>query len=470
MNIIIRALRRITRQYKQSILLFLVLVILFLFYGSAWVIDIAANNLEKDIKQKIGAYVIVSKPGSTVESSSPLASFSSMRSLAQTMSLNYPVHYYDISLQEMVAPAKNESDILVLKGVEQCPGLPFFEGTIALVNGNALDENSDVNAAIISVEVAKRYDLALGDSFDLKLSLPDPIDRLSDYCFNVMVAGLFKVQPDVRLERMYPDYAENMNREIYVLNDFAYEHAFFRQSILQFEEESAVTGSQQTYEQWIENLSDINKRILESRLNYSALTFRLGTIEAVNPFKAELQHLIGNGEDEIIRVSTERYEKMALGFISLQNLARNVRVITLAAMVLGIPLVLWLTLRDRKREFGILRALGAKKRNICLQVLFETLLISSLAISLSLAGSYYLSQYYSQSYLQNVQGPSQHEAYFGISSVDMLEMKDIVSSYKIVLPTWMILSVFILGLAVSLLGSLLPLAYFTSLKLRRLLM
>ena len=32
----------------------------------------------------------------------------------------------------------------------------------------------------------------LGDSFDLKLSLPDPIDRLSDYCFNVMVAGLFK--------------------------------------------------------------------------------------------------------------------------------------------------------------------------------------------------------------------------------------------------------------------------------------
>ena len=158
MNIIRRALRRITRQYKQSILLFLVLVILFLFYGSAWVIDIAANNLEKDIKEKIGAYVIVSKPGSTVESSSPLASFSSMRSLAQTMSLNYPVHYYDISLQEMVAPAKNESDILVLKGVEQCPGLPFFEGTIALVNGNALDENSDVNAAIISVEVAKRYD------------------------------------------------------------------------------------------------------------------------------------------------------------------------------------------------------------------------------------------------------------------------------------------------------------------------
>ena len=40
------------------------------------------------------------------------------------------------------------------------PGVAIFEGTIALVNGNALDENGDVNAAIISVEVAKRYDLA----------------------------------------------------------------------------------------------------------------------------------------------------------------------------------------------------------------------------------------------------------------------------------------------------------------------
>ena len=43
---------------------------------------------------------------------------------------------------------------------------------------------------------------------------------------------------------------------------------------------------------------------------------------------------------------------MALGFISLQNLARNVRVITLAAMVLGIPLVYGLLSGTAKENSG----------------------------------------------------------------------------------------------------------------------
>lgn len=468
MYIIRRALKRITRQYKQSILLFLVMVILFIFYGSAWVIDIAAENLEGEIKGKIGAYIMVSKTEVPMELSSPLASFSTMRTMAQEMALDHPVQYYDISLHETVTTAGNESSTLILKGVEQGPGLSFLEGDVSLVSGDALNQNSDIHDAIISEEIAKRYELALGDSLELKFWLVDPIDRLSDYSLNVKVAGLFRVKPDIRHERMDPEYVEHMNHEIYVLNDFVYEHAFFRQSILKFEEESAFLGSQQSYEQWVEDLSDINKRILDSRLSCSALTFRLQNIEAVDSFKKELQLLIG--DDEEIRVSTEKYERMALGIISLQNLAHNVQIITFAAMLLGIPLVLFLTLRDRKREFGILRALGASGRKIYYQVLLETILITSLAISLSLVGSYYLSEYYSLNHLQIAQDPSQQEVSFGIGSVDTLELDDIVSSYKILFPSQMILSVYIIGLAVSLSGTLLPLIYFTSLNLRRLLL
>jgi putative ABC transport system permease protein len=82
--------------------------------------------------------------------------------------------------------------------------------------------------------------------------------------------------------------------------------------------------------------------------------------------------------------TTNTYSLVASSMESMNRLASLMLVASILTGILILSLILILFLRGRRQEFGIYLALGAKRRNVILQVVLEVLAISLLAIGLSL--------------------------------------------------------------------------------------
>lgn len=466
--VIKRALRRMIRQYRHSLVLFFTLLFLFTFFGASRVIDSAVNELETETKERLGAYVVVPK-GETfnADKPSPLESYPAMKEMAELLAADgKQVKYYDLGVQATVRPEENESDILILSGVEQGPGLAFIEETVELVKGEGLSSKSGACSAVISVTVSERYKLEPGDLFPLKYW--DPGTDTTSHCLEIEIAGIYRVRPNLLRDRDNPDYSDMVDQNIYMPNAFVYEQSLYHAVMFHYKDEIDSRGEGQTWQQWLDTLPAISRRVLDSGIHCSNLTFQLASIDMVAPFRAELQAIIGDNE---IIVSTDKYERIAAGVINLQHLAYTVGVITLILLLLTIPLVLWIVMKDRKREFGIYMAIGERKTIIFFQALLETLIVATLAIGLSFVNSYYLSHYMSVSLLEELENsPDVQEPITWIDSVDAVKPADVLSGFAVAHSAKTVLSIYFIGSITVILGTMAPLVYYTSQRLRRLLL
>lgn len=79
-------------------------------------------------------------------------------------------------------------------------------------------------------------------------------------------------------------------------------------------------------------------------------------------------------------------------FLGISILIWIVGLGTLLAGVVGVSNIMMVTVRERTREIGIRRALGAKPKSILMQIMYESLVLTALAgfLGISLRSGYFV--------------------------------------------------------------------------------
>lgn len=86
----------------------------------------------------------------------------------------------------------------------------------------------------------------------------------------------------------------------------------------------------------------------------------------------------------------EMFEPMQKTFITVRIIAWFVGIMTLIAGIIGVSNIMLVTVKERTKEIGIRRAIGARPKNIIVQIVAEALALTVLAGYLGLIGGIWL--------------------------------------------------------------------------------
>lgn len=225
----------------------------------------------------------------------------------------------------------------------------FLSGAMVMCEGKMID-SSVKNGIVISKDIADKHDLKVGDTIQ---AVNSPFS--DDKTMELEIVGLFEVVADKTDERN--NYNESSYYE-YTNNAFVSEAAM---------------------KKLLENYADVG---------YASADFFVTDPERLESIIHEVQkiHTI-NWNNFLITANDEVYQNISNALSDTGTLITTlIAVITAVSMVL-IILILSMSVRSRKRETGILLAVGISKPAIVLQYVLETLLIAAAAFPLAYLSS-----------------------------------------------------------------------------------
>ena len=225
----------------------------------------------------------------------------------------------------------------------------FLSGAMVMCEGKTID-SSVKNGIVISKDIADKHDLKVGDTIQ---AVNDPLS--DDKTMDLEIVGLFEVVADKTDERN--NYNESSYYE-YTNNAFVSEAAM---------------------KKLLENYADVG---------YASADFFVTDPERLESIIHEVQkiHTI-DWNNFLITANDEVYQNISNALSDTGTLITTlIAVITAVSMVL-IILILSMSVRGRKRETGILLAVGIAKPVVVLQYLLEVLLIAAAAFPLAYLSS-----------------------------------------------------------------------------------
>ena len=217
----------------------------------------------------------------------------------------------------------------------------FLSGAMVMCEGKTID-SSVKNGIVISKDIADKHDLKVGDTIQ---AVNNPLS--DDKTMNLEIVGLFEVVADKTDERN--NYNESSYYE-YTNNAFVSEAAM---------------------KKLLENYADVG---------YASADFFVSDPERLESIIHEVQKINTiNWNNFFITANDEVYQNISSALSDTGTLITTlIVVITAVSMVLMI-LILSMSVRNRKRETGILLAVGIAKPVVVLQYLLEVLLIAAAA-------------------------------------------------------------------------------------------
>ena len=225
----------------------------------------------------------------------------------------------------------------------------FLSGAMVMCEGKTID-SSVKNGIVISKDIADKHDLKVGDTIQ---AVNNPLS--DDKTMDLEIVGLFEVVADKTDERN--NYNESSYYE-YTNNAFVSEAAM---------------------KKLLENYADVG---------YASADFFVTDPERLESIIHEVQkiHTI-NWDHFLITANDEVYQNISTALSDTGTLITTlIAVIAAVSMVLMI-LILSMSVRSRKRETGILLAVGIAKPAVVLQYVLETLLIAAAAFPLAYLSS-----------------------------------------------------------------------------------
>ena len=220
---------------------------------------------------------------------------------------------------------------------------------MVMCEGKTID-SSVKNGIVISKDIADKHDLKVGDTIQ---AVNNPLS--DDKTMNLEIVGLFEVVADKTDERN--NYNESSYYE-YTNNAFVSEAAM---------------------KKLLENYADVG---------YASADFFVTDPERLESIIHEVQkiHTI-DWNNFLITANDEVYQNISNALSDTGTLITTlIAVITAVSMVL-IILILSMSVCGRKRETGILLAVGIAKPVVVLQYLLEVLLIAAAAFPLAYLSS-----------------------------------------------------------------------------------
>ena len=221
----------------------------------------------------------------------------------------------------------------------------FLSGALVMCEGRGIDTSID-NGIVISKEMAEKHDLKVGDTIQ---AVNNPLS--SDKTRELKIIGLFEIVADKTDEKnnyneaSYYDYANNA-----------------------FVSEAAMKDL-------LENYEDVG---------YAAADFFVTDPKQLEVIIQQVQNIDSiNWNNFQIIANDEVYQNISASLSNTGTLITTlIIVVTVVSMIL-IIVILSMSIRGRKRETGILLAVGIVKPAVILQYVLETLLIAVVAFPLA---------------------------------------------------------------------------------------
>ncbi|MFJ6268012.1 ABC transporter permease [Lysinibacillus xylanilyticus] len=299
----------------------------------------------------------------------------------------------------------------------------FTDGTNEIIDGRSI-ESEDMNkkVALIEKRLAEENELQVGDKLKIKST-----DETSEV--ELEIIGIYKNSGITDFEENLPAMMHPSNK-VYTNYDATKE----------MYEESDTKGV------------SINEAI-----------YYLNDPENIQDFKAEAKKT--NIDFDLFKLDAHDalYQKM-VG--PIENIAATSKMIVYLVSVAGsiiLGLIIMLTIKERRKELGILLAIGEKKRKLIGQLLVEVLCIAVLAFGLSIITGKTVSQKMGDSLLQQeviaAEDQQQESNTLGFSLGSMNKQdKDVepIDNIDVSISSQDVLNLGGLGLLIAILSTLLP--------------
>ena len=364
-NLGIRAFLYTARKWKKSLLLFCLLLSITTLVLSGLAIADAKEEQAEELRGTTGASFTVERNLSTGGwTSGAHGSYSTQEFISDEMLQEIAavdgISGYDASIVSMPYYFKETGDSVVTTGytnsfytygsVNTEYNDLFASGRFELVEGSHITEDM-TNGLIISRERAEQNGLEVGSKV---VGINDPYT--DDPEVDMEIVGIFEVVADKNDEATMYDAS--------TMWDFS-EYAFCSKAAM---------------EAMCVNYGDGNK-IQEA-------DFFVTDAAQLDNVIAEVQNISSiNWDHFIISANDEVYQNISSALSDTNTLVTTlIVVITVVSMVL-ITLILSMSIRSRKRETGILLAVGIAKSAVILQYVLETLLIAVVAFPLAYLSS-----------------------------------------------------------------------------------
>lgn len=501
MSIFRRAWLSITRRKSKSLLLLSIIFVLGSIIGGAMAVRLASDNVHSRIKLRLGTAVTIEFDQVQINKSleenpeSPLTWESPKPEILAIIGSSPYVKAFEYSLRMSIAiegaqkyipayfqneekgekPGENREPFSLM-GVSHATIIDFEEGKSRLISGRLPSEEeitSGASVVLISKELSEHNQLDLGDTLLLQSSIYD----LSDIeTFGVLetletaatIIGIYESTPQAAMAdgvgNSYKDpwgdaFLDQQNANtliapidfvgsLYHLKASAYNESYRER----FGSDYPVEEYQALY-----ILKDPDK--LETFISESE--------KYLPPYNRFVSSL-------------DNYRIVSGALVQTQKLAEYTLLIAIGAAVLIITLVILLSLRDRKQEWGIYLSLGEKRSRLIRQILLETLLIALIGIALSIFSGQLSANALSQSMVRGEIENTAKEIGLewkvydkGISARYMntsLSLKDVYEAYEIEVSSRYLLAFSGASVFVISLSTLLPMLYLLRLNPKKILM
>ncbi len=357
MNLGIRAILYTVRKWKKTLLIFCLLLSITTLVLSGLAIVDAQEEQSEELRGVTGAsFTVTANNGYTLN---PVTD-----EMIDEIAAIDGIESYNASQWTVVNLFENGNAIEALEGQEYTKDLfygtgcfdsayspLFLTGALRLTEGHHVTES---NGGIILYEgVAEKYGLSIGDTLEVKNGNPD------DPLVECEIAGLFEVIADDTDEQAtmakpstFYDYEE------YIFVD-------------------------------MDVMSAVSAPYTASEGNgISSVDFFVSDAAKLESIVQEVQENTSiDWNSYYLTVNDEVYERISSSLSDTGTLITTlIVVITVVSMVL-IILILSMSVRSRKREMGILLAVGIAKPSVILQYVLETALIAVVAFPLAYLSS-----------------------------------------------------------------------------------
>lgn len=467
MNFINRSLLSIKRRKNRSLILFIAVFLICNVMAGAISVKNALLNTEKSFTDLIPVEVkIVDDYSLFLEDGGNSLTEEIVKKIGSSSYVKNYYYYYKYWLGSN--KLENGSDEVIVRTGDSADDYHPFnsfdilgaykktvkeqdDNSIKIVSGNGFtddDIKNGNNVILISEEVASKNKLTVGD----KIKLGSQVDIYSANATVVedeyTIIGIFETSKSyerdtegnlVEIESQYTDTIYMPNEAVKNIHD------------------KVVTEREK------QNVDDYDPFSIETK-------YQLNSIDDIEEFKSENLNALPKGY--VFEDNSESISSVTGPMNNMKDLSNIIVYASIIASIIIIGLISILFCKERKKEMGIYLALGERKKNIAMQLLFETMLVAIIAITISVFTGNMIAKNVSNKMLQNQiteQNTKLSESnYYNYDS--LIDDEKIISNYNVSLNGSTILMIYGIAILSISLSTILPICYTLKLNPRKILM
>ncbi|MEI5988713.1 hypothetical protein A5881_000200 [Enterococcus termitis] len=486
MNFMKRALCSVTRKKGKSLILFAVIFVLGNVIAGSIAIQQSTQNVEKSVKKQLGglATIQLDYENNQEEFAKEDLKIEPLKvDLMKKIGQSSYVKYYDYNAGTMVQTkdlksATLDSDQsgammegLSLKGSNYHKILDVEENRIKIVEGKVFtqeDIDNGKNVGLISSKVADENGLSVGDQMVMD-------SRGYDYSDEGGQKEIFKIDIPIQIIGIFePTTVEMKDKEEKKEQDMNQQYMSLQQINTVYVPNKTVLEINKDYLEKLKKVDPESPFISDDdEGEYYTPVYVLNSPDDVEAFKQETQPLLP--KLYTVNASTDQYEQIGGSMKKMSQISGYVVLIAVIATLLIISLVVLLFMRDRKHELGIYLSLGDKRSHVMGQIIIEMLIISGIALILSLITGNFLGKMVSESLLNSdilSSTNDQMNMFIGFDGLGSTELTtdDIMNAYEVKFSLGYIITYLVVGLGTVLLAAILPLLYIVRLNPKKIMM